>query len=317
MARSDRKPVPSRKRCNDVLRQSISKMLLVGIATHVDEGQHSDGRFVGQSEPTPRRRRSLKGLSGTGGPDAKDTDRLSNVLDLPLSHVFEVEGQLAHLAVRIAGEADALGLGQGFETHGDVYAVAVDVPLLADDVADVDADPKGYALLLPYVLLALGDPPLDCDRALYRVDGARELDQGAVAHQLDDSAVVRGDRRFDEILPQGFQTRVRPRLVGGHEARVPHNIGSENGRQPAFGSNFIHLGRPSESVEAGEDKALRGAGQQRSYWSVAVPMNKHSQRRDQNALGLLLPHWSTRPSLGASLIFRLARCAMNSPTLSW
>jgi hypothetical protein len=99
--------------------------------------------------------------------------------------------------------------------------------------------------------LALGDPPLDCDRALYRVDDARELDQGAVAQQLDDSAVVRGDGRFDEILPQGFQPRVRPRLVGGHEARVPDDIGSENGRQPAFGSNFSHLGRPSESVEEG------------------------------------------------------------------
>ena len=52
------------------------------------------------------------------------------------------------------------------------------------------------------------------DRAFDRIDHARELDQRAVAHELDHPAVVLGDQRLDELLAQRLQARVRARLVG-------------------------------------------------------------------------------------------------------
>ena len=51
-----------------------------------------------------------------------------------------------------------------------------------------------------HVPLATGHALLDRDRAGDRVDDAGELDQGAVAHQLDDPAAVLGDQRVDELL---------------------------------------------------------------------------------------------------------------------
>jgi hypothetical protein len=56
---------------------------------------------------------------------------------------------------------------------------------------------------------------------------------------------------------------------------------------------------------------MRGAGQQRSCWSVAVPMNKHPQRRDQDYLRLFLrtarpPPWRIAPS--RTLLFGPTTC---------
>ena len=47
--------------------------------------------------------------------------------------------------------------------------------------------------------VALGHAALDRDGALHGVDHARELHQRAVAHQLDDAPVMRGDGGLDEV----------------------------------------------------------------------------------------------------------------------
>jgi len=43
---------------------------------------------------------------------------------------------------------------------------------------------------------------LDLDRTGNRVDGAAELYQHAVAHELDDPARMGGDIRIDKVAPQ-------------------------------------------------------------------------------------------------------------------
>jgi hypothetical protein len=98
------------------------------------------------------------------------------------------------LDVYVAGDADAAGLGQCFQTSGDVDAVAVDVAVF-DDVADVDADAELDAPVLGLGRLALRDAILDRDRAFDRIDGARELDQRALAHELDHASAVLGNQR--------------------------------------------------------------------------------------------------------------------------
>ena len=53
--------------------------------------------------------------------------------------------------------------------------------------------------VLGHLGLALGHALLDEHGAAHRVDDARELDQGAVAHELDDAPLVLGEERLDEL----------------------------------------------------------------------------------------------------------------------
>ena len=104
---------------------------------------------------------AIDGLSGSGkgalgeaarggsrvDADAVGVHRSRDVLDLLLAHVLEGEAQLvAHLVAHHAADADAAGLGQGFQPRGDVDAIAEDVVAVDDDVAEIDADAELDAL---------------------------------------------------------------------------------------------------------------------------------------------------------------------------
>ena len=146
-------------------------------------------------------------------------DRLGDVLDPVLAHRLEGSASFALIWLWTLRETQIPpGSASAFEAGGDVHAVAVDVVILDDDVAEVDADAERDAPVLGQLSLALGDAVLDRDRAFDGIDDARELDQGAVAHQLDDAAAVLGDQRLDEVLAQRLQARDRAGLVGRHRA---------------------------------------------------------------------------------------------------
>ena len=53
-----------------------------------------------------------------------------------------------HLAERVVGDADGARLGDAFEAGGDVHAIAEDVVVFDDDVADMHADAEFDALVL-------------------------------------------------------------------------------------------------------------------------------------------------------------------------
>jgi hypothetical protein len=70
-----------------------------------------------------------------------DVHRPSDVLDLLLAQVPEGEVELvAHLVAHDAADADPARIGQGFETGGDIDAVAEDVALINDDVAEINTN---------------------------------------------------------------------------------------------------------------------------------------------------------------------------------
>ena len=58
--------------------------------------------------------------------------------------------------------------------------------VIDDDVADVNADPKFDPLVLWHRRILVGHAALDFNCTAYRIDGACELDQHAVAGCLDD-----------------------------------------------------------------------------------------------------------------------------------
>ena len=61
---------------------------------------------------------------------------------------------------------------------------------------------KRMRSLLGQLRLVFDHAPLHRRGAVHRIDHARKLDQRAVAHQLDDAPVMRGDVGLDELLTQ-------------------------------------------------------------------------------------------------------------------
>ena len=91
------------------------------------------------------------------------------------------------------------GCGDAFQPRGDVDAVAENVAVLDDDVADMDADAKLDALVGEHIRVALRHSALQLDGAADGIHGANELDQNAVACTFDDSSAMFGDRWAREI----------------------------------------------------------------------------------------------------------------------
>jgi hypothetical protein len=161
---------------------------------------------------------------------AVDPHRAGDVLQRLLAQVLEGDLQLAavHLVVDGGGDADAAARGELLQPRGDVDPVAVDVALVEDDVAEIDADAELDAPLFRHVGIAPAHAVLDLDGAPDRVGDALELDQHAVAGGLDDPAVVLGDGRIDQLDAVGTQARKRALLVGLHQPAVAHHVGGQN-----------------------------------------------------------------------------------------
>ena len=140
----------------------------------------------------------------------------------------------------LRGDADPARLGQRLQPRGDVHPVAEMSPPSWIDVAEVDADAEADALGLGDARLPLGHAALDRDRAGDRVDGAGELAEDAVAHELDDAAAVLGDERLDELLAVGLEALEGALLVALHEARVADHVRRQDGGEPAVDAGSGH-----------------------------------------------------------------------------
>jgi len=88
----------------------------------------------------------------------------------------------------------------------------------------VNADAQLDPLPPGQVVLALCHALLDGDGTTYGIDDTGELDQRPIAHQLDQAAVMLGDRRFQQLLAMRLEGGQGARLVSLHEAAVADHI---------------------------------------------------------------------------------------------
>ena len=97
-----------------------------------------------------------------------------------------------------AGDADAADLGKAFEPSRDVDAVAEQIAVALDHVADGDADTERHLPARRIGHVAGSEQFLDVDRAAHRVDRAREFREHGIAGGIEDAAVCLCDEIVDD-----------------------------------------------------------------------------------------------------------------------
>ena len=128
--------------------------------------------------------------------DAKCAHRRGHMLQSLLAEVLERDIELAaHFLAQLSGYANATRFGQRLQAHGKIDAVSEEVAAIDYDITQVYADPEAYAVLAGYAGICIVHVLLKFDSAGKRVYGACELDQDAVAHQLEHAAAMLGDQR--------------------------------------------------------------------------------------------------------------------------
>ena len=148
-----------------------------------------------------------------------DPDRPIDVLDADFAAVAESNvDPVADALIDDGGDADPAGLGERFQTRGDVDAIAVNIVALDDDVAQIDADAENDPRLVQGFVGQRTVGALHRQGTIHRIDHAAELDDGAVADQLYDAAVMGGDGGIEDYLPVMLERGQRTRLVGPHQA---------------------------------------------------------------------------------------------------
>jgi hypothetical protein len=100
------------------------------------------------------------------------------------------------LAVGVVGETNRAGLGNAFNTRGDIDAVAHQFAVgLLDNIAKMDAD----AALGRHACIAFDHSVLQFDRAARRVDYAAKFNEEPIAGPFDHAPFVNGNSGVDQI----------------------------------------------------------------------------------------------------------------------
>jgi hypothetical protein len=203
--------------------------------------------------------------------DAIDAHWRRNILKALLADINEIGRHLAlHLPPDVLGNRDATRLCNAFDPRRDVDAVAQDIVTLDDDIANIDPDPQPDWIGVGATGVLLHKLFLDFDGAGDGVHGAGEFHQRAVAHELDDTAGMRGDRRIDQLAPQIIQPGQSARLVHAHEARITDHVGGQDCRKPPLQAPLRHLDRSSGS--------RRGA----TVWATGQGLYRGRHVRDES-----------------------------------
>src|SRR6185312_3258812 len=224
-------PFKPRKRRRNLLNHSIGKIFLLWIARHVLERQHRDGGLVrewwGRTQPIAR-------CARRSSTDSENADGLGDVLELLLTAILEANVQLAFdFAVDFFGNQDAARIGDPFQPDSNVDPVAVEIAVLPNDhVTEVEPDAQlEWTATLGEMILHLG-------LASHSGQGTCELGERAITRCLDQSAVVSGEARRDQVPLEPLELSVGGFLRALHHRRVADHIGGQDRRQPPLNTLF-------------------------------------------------------------------------------
>ncbi|MCY1483980.1 hypothetical protein D9M68_175650 [compost metagenome] len=122
------------------------------------------------------------------------------------------------------GDGYPTRFGEALDARRHIDAVAIDVAVFKQDVADVDPDAKFYPAIRAYACVSAPHTALDLDSAENCVFHRTELHQHTVADELDDTPMMRGDLDIPKLLSMSHQGRKRTLLVDLHQPAITGNV---------------------------------------------------------------------------------------------
>src|SRR5262245_18101953 len=222
---------------DDVLSDALREIFLFRVSAHICKGQHRDRRLLRQwSCRSGRRERCSDRLSGLRfKPNAMGRNWPGDILDLLIAHVLERRIELiANLIAHDAADADSPWLRHSLQARRDVAAVAINVPVVDDDAADVETNAKLDAPFWGDLGVALNHLPLDIDGTTYGVDDTGKFNKDAAASCLDDAPAVFGNLGIDDGSSVALECGQRSFFIQAHQPRIARDIPRENGREAAL-----------------------------------------------------------------------------------
>src|ERR1700739_3276833 len=116
---------------------------------------------------------------------------ICDVLDPAISErLISANKLVLDLLVDAARDEDLARVCDALKARGDIHAITVDVVLLDDDIAQIDADPIFDPLLLRERRIAPKHVLLDHDSAAHGLHGTVEYCKEPVAGRLDEAAMM-------------------------------------------------------------------------------------------------------------------------------
>jgi hypothetical protein len=225
-------------RLTDRLRRVASSERQIGQGADAKDGD-AGHRHGGRHNPRGRfarlfRRTAFAARIVRPHLDVIGVNRVRNIFDLLLADIGKLDGQFVRdLLVHGARNADAADRRDTFESRGDIDAVAQQVAVALDHVANRDADAKAHLPARRISEVARAQAFLDVDGAAHRLHRARKLGQYRIAGGIENAAP--GPR--DEIVHHRAIRRQAPQrflFVLGDEPAVAGDVGSEDGRDFSF-----------------------------------------------------------------------------------
>ena len=211
------------------------------------QAKHASGE---ETTKDPWGVRKATGFLRRGTRNAINPNWAVNILDPSFTRVFEQEtGMPAQLFADGRGDRYPAGFGQPFEPGSNIDAIAVNVIVLDDNIARIDADTQ-LQLAVAGGIIVGGQTALDIDGAIHRVDGAVELNEESVALAAEKSTLVQRDSWFDHGFDAIGKPDVCALLVDAHQTAIADDIGEKNRRKLPFEVNAFHSDQlifPSQS----------------------------------------------------------------------
>ncbi len=182
-----------------------------------------------------------------------------DVLDPAFAAVLEQKAGLTfELVADSAGDVNLARLREPFQASGDVDAVAVNVVIIGDHIAGIDADAQPD----PTIAVGGGIIPaqslLDLEPAGNGICRAVEFGKKSVTHGADQAAAMLGDLGLDQILCVIINLSMCSRLVDTHQSAVADDIGKQDGLQSALQMGVFHCRSPNLVVIINSNKIFTG-----------------------------------------------------------
>ena len=155
-------------------------------------------------------------------------DHLGDVLEAKFAGIDKCRGLVSgKLPVDIGRNQQATRRRLVLQAGGDIDPGAIKIDLVLEDITHVDAHAQGG-------LRVILERSLDLDRACDTFGHRLEGDNPAIAHALQNPAVMALDRRFEVLLPQFLDHRDRRDFIFAHHERIIDHVGGHDDGDMAF-----------------------------------------------------------------------------------